>query len=78
MVGVPEGLERLLANPVVCGRVHEEHAEKHDVASDTARLRVVDLQGENRSDLRDLDVDEAGRQMSACSRSCVRAETYLT
>lgn len=69
VVGVPEGLERLLANSVVRSRVHEKHAEKHDVASDTARLSVVDLQGENRSDLRNLNVEEAGRQMSACSRT---------
>lgn len=68
VVGVPEGLERLLADSVVCSRVHQKHAEKHDMAGDTARLSVMDLQGENRSDLCYLDVEEARRRMSACLR----------
>lgn len=78
MVGVPEGLERLLTNSVVRSCVHEKHAEQHDVAGDTARLSVVDLQGEDRSDLRYLDVEEAGRQMSVCLWRAVRTKTYLT
>ena len=72
MVGVPEGLKRLLANSVMRSRVHEKHAEKHDVAGDTARLGIVDLQGENRSDLCDFDVEEARRHMSVCLQSDVR------
>lgn len=59
VVGVPERLERLLADPVVSSRVHEQHAEEHDMASDTTGLGVVDLDRKHRSNLRPLDVEKA-------------------
>ena len=59
MVSVPEGLERLLADAVVGGGVHQEHAEQHDVAGDTTRLGVVDLDGSDRADLTLLNIVEA-------------------
>ena len=45
VVSVPERLETLLANFCVSGTVHEDHDEQHDMASDTARLAVVDVKG---------------------------------
>ena len=45
VVGVPKGLEALVANLVVGGCVHEEHDEEHEVAGDPARLGVVDVEG---------------------------------
>jgi hypothetical protein len=59
VVGVPEGLERLLPNAVVRGRVHEKHAEEHNMASDSTRLSVVDFQSAHRTDLGLLDIEEA-------------------
>lgn len=59
VVSVPESLERLLANPVVSGRVHQKHAEQHDVTRNATWLGVVDLESENRSNLRPLNIEEA-------------------
>jgi hypothetical protein len=42
---VPEGLVRLLADLVVCGGEHHEHAQQHDVTCDASRLGVVNLDG---------------------------------
>lgn len=56
MVGVPEGLEGLLANAMMGGRVHEHHAEEHDMASDSAGLSEVHLHRSVRADLILLDV----------------------
>lgn len=58
MVSVPEGLEGLLSNAVMGGRVHQKHAEQHDVAGDTTGLGVVNLKGGNGTNLRLLDVVE--------------------
>jgi hypothetical protein len=60
VVGVVEGLVRLLADLRVRGRVHEEHAQQHDVAGDAAGLGVVDLDRGLGADLRALDIVEAG------------------
>lgn len=58
MVSVPEGLERLLTDTRVRSCVHEEHAQKHDVSSDTTSLRIVDLKSADRTNLSLLDVVE--------------------
>ena len=50
VVSVPERLEALLANFCVGGTVHEDHDEQHDMASDTARLAVVDVKGIRRTE----------------------------
>lgn len=75
VVGVPERLERLLTNAGMGGSVHQEHAEKHDMASDTTSLGVVNLDGGNGTNLRNLDVEEAGVVSVGSFR--VRHETYL-
>jgi hypothetical protein len=59
VVGVVERLERLLADLRVGRRVHEEHAEQHDVPGDAARLGVVDLDRGLWPDLRSFDIKEA-------------------
>lgn len=59
VVRVPEGLEALLSDAVVRGRVHEHHAQEHGVARHTARLLVVDIEGESGAELGSLDVVEA-------------------
>lgn len=64
VVRVPEGLEGLLPDPVVRRRVHQQHAEEHDVTRDTTRLRVVNLEGRDGANLRLLDVEEAARLAS--------------
>lgn len=43
MVSVPEGLEGLLADFGVGSGVHEQHAKKHHVASNTTCFSVMDL-----------------------------------
>lgn len=51
MVSVPEGLEALVSDFVVSGRVHEDHDEEHEVACDTASLSVVNIQRPLRTNL---------------------------
>ena len=51
VMSVPERLEALVTNLVVRGGVHEEHDEKHEVASDTTSLGVVDVKGRLRTNL---------------------------
>lgn len=65
VVSVPESLERLLPDPVVCCGVHEQHAEQHDMASDATSLGVVDLKSNLRSNLTLLYIEEAER-VSCC------------
>ena len=55
---VPERLERLLAYPVMCCGVHEQHTEQHDMAGDATRLGIVDLHCGFRPNLVALDVEE--------------------
>lgn len=56
VMGVPESLKRLLADAGVGRRVHEQHAQQHDVAGDAARLGVVNLEGADGANLRPLDI----------------------
>ena len=51
VVRVPEGLEALVADLVVCGGVHEKHDQEHEVTSDTTSLVVVNVNSQLRSDL---------------------------
>lgn len=43
MVSVPESLVALLADLGVGSRIHEQHAQQHDMSGDPAGLCVVDL-----------------------------------
>ena len=58
VVCVPKRLEGLLADAVVGRGIHQQHAEQHDVASDTSRLGVVNLDRSLGPDLGLLDVVE--------------------
>lgn len=58
MMRVPKGLERLLTDTSMSSGIHEQHAEEHHVAGDTARLRVVNLQGDNGTELFHLYIVE--------------------
>ena len=40
------------------GSIHEQHAKEHDVTRNTTRLRVVNLQSDNGTNLPLLDVVE--------------------
>ena len=51
VVRIPEGLETLVANLVVGRGVHEDHDQQHEVTSDTASLRVMDVKGSLGADL---------------------------
>ena len=51
VVGVPESLEALVPDLVMGGRVHEDHDEEHEMARNTARLRVVDVKCRLRANL---------------------------
>ena len=55
---VPKRLIALLSDLGVRRRVHEQHAEQHDVSGDAAGLGIVDLHGGLAADLRALDVEE--------------------
>lgn len=58
MMSVPECLKRLLANFGMRGRIHKKHAEQHDMASNTAWLRIMNLDCSNRANLGPFDVEE--------------------
>ena len=74
MMGVPERLERLLSDPVVSGRIDEQHAEQHDVSSDTTGLSVMDFKRDFRSNLCYFDVVEA---TPISGRSQSKLDIYL-
>jgi hypothetical protein len=59
VVSVPEGLERLLSNPVMRSGVNQKHAEQHDVSSNATSFCVVNLKRNLRTDLDALNVEEA-------------------
>jgi hypothetical protein len=59
MVGVPEGFEGLLSDPVVSGRVHQKHEQKHHMSSNSTCLGVVDLECNLWSHLRSFNVEKA-------------------
>jgi hypothetical protein len=59
VVGVPEGLEGLLADAMVRGGVDQHHAEQHDMAGDAAGLGEVYLDGRVTAKAPFLDVVEA-------------------
>ncbi len=59
MMGVPERLERLLANLMVRSGVHEKHAQEHDMARNASSFCVMNLESGDLSNLRSLNVEEA-------------------
>lgn len=59
MMRVPKSLKRLLSDSVVCGGIHEHHAEQHDMTSDTSGLRIMDLDSLHWANLRLLDIEKA-------------------
>ena len=63
MMCIPKRLVRLAANLVMCGRVHEQHANQHDVSRYTAGLGIEDFYGGFRSDLGYLNVEEAAERI---------------
>lgn len=58
VVRVPERLERLTSYAIMSGRVHQEHAQKHDMPGDAASLGVVYLHRGLWSDLVALNIEE--------------------
>lgn len=56
---VPEGLERLLSDPMVCSSVYQKHAKQHDMSSDAASLGIVDFKRNFRTYLHALNIEEA-------------------
>lgn len=58
MVGIPESFERLLTYTRMGGRIHEKHAQQHNVASNAACLSVVNLERANRTDLCLLNIEK--------------------
>lgn len=59
VVGIPKGLEGLLADATVRGGIHEHHAQEHDMACDPARFGEVYLDGLLTAQTVCLDVVEA-------------------
>jgi hypothetical protein len=60
VVSVPKRFERLLSNPVVRSCVDQQHAEKHNMSSNSTSFGVVNLESDLRTDLSALNVEEAG------------------
>jgi len=77
VVGIPKRLEGLLPDAVVRGGVHQEHAQKHDMAGDATGLSVVNLNSGNRANLRLFNVVEAGGWLASISQDNFGV-TYLT
>jgi len=51
VVSIPECLKGLLPDAEMSSRVYQEHAEKHYMAGNAARLGVMDLDGRDGSNL---------------------------
>lgn len=51
MMRVPECLEALLADLLMCGTVHDDHDEEHEMTSDSSGLLVVNVEGVSGTDL---------------------------
>jgi hypothetical protein len=51
VMGVPERFEALVADLMVCGGVHQDHDQKHEVPCDAAGLRVMNLKCDFLADL---------------------------
>lgn len=65
VVGVPEGLKALVADLVVRSCVHEDHDEQHEMASNAAGLRVMNVKGSLRTNLcRDASDTETSEELS--------------
>lgn len=58
VVGIPKGFKGLLSDLVVSCGIHEQHAQKHDVACDASRLSVVNLDCRHWSDLGSFHVEK--------------------
>lgn len=56
---IPEGFICLLADAVMCGCIHEHHAQEHDMASDTTCASKMDLHCKFWAELPLFDVVEA-------------------
>jgi hypothetical protein len=59
MVSIPKGFEGLLANLRMGGRVHQQHAQEHNVTSNSTSLGIMNLNSSDRSDLSTFDIEEA-------------------
>jgi hypothetical protein len=53
---IPECFEGLLADWGMSSRVHEQHAQQHDMPSDPTRFSVMDLNGSNWSRTHGFDI----------------------
>lgn len=58
MVGIPECLETLLADLMVCSSIHEQHTQKHDVPGDASWLGVVDFNSRHLPNLTPLHIEK--------------------
>lgn len=58
MVSIPKCLERLLPYLCVSSGEHEQHAKKHDMARNAARLGIMNLYCCSRSELISFYVEE--------------------
>lgn len=55
---IPEGFICLLADTMVCGSIHEHHAQEHDMASDTTCASKMDRYCKFWTDLVFFDIVE--------------------
>lgn len=77
VMSIPECFIRLLTDLLVRSRIHQEHAEQHDMAGDAACLGIVYLNGGFGSDLVSFDVEKA-KLISPSDRQISTESTYLT
>ena len=77
MMRVPESLKRLLADHTMRSGVHQEHTQKHNMASDSTSFSVVDLDCSNRTKLIFLNIEEAVTELTG-DIYLSRIKTYLT
>ena len=75
MMRIPESFERLLSNLVVGSSVHQQHAEKHDVTGNAARLCVMNFNSQLWPYLRLFYVEEARQPMLADTTPADLGET---
>lgn len=58
MMSIPESLEGLLANLLMCCCIHQKHTQQHNVTGNTTSFGVVDLESSDLSDLCLFDIEK--------------------
>jgi hypothetical protein len=72
VMSVPKSFETLVADLVVCSGIHEDHNQEHEMASYTASLCIMNLQGILRTNLCKKLITSAKFENHCHTHECAR------